>query len=271
MIRRPPRSTLFPYTTLFRSQADQLDFRRSAALIAAHSVSATTARKLPRRTTLVSPLMEPIELSSTPVSWAPSAGGRTTRAWSIPGTRKSCMYVCSPVTLAGTSGRGSDFADDRVLRRLLQRRVLVQLEVDLLVAEQLGVRGALRHVGPDAHDAELHLELARRHAEPRRRQVHQRLACRRRGLADLDATDLDGEAAPRRALVRGQRGVAFDEIDPIDRDIELFRRHLTQRHPDPRPEVDFAREDAHAAVTRDRDERVDLVRDRKSTRLNSSH
>src|SRR2546425_9331239 len=24
MIRRPPRSTLFPYTTLFRSQADQL-------------------------------------------------------------------------------------------------------------------------------------------------------------------------------------------------------------------------------------------------------
>src|SRR3712207_7966212 len=25
MIRRPPRSTLFPYTTLFRSQADALD------------------------------------------------------------------------------------------------------------------------------------------------------------------------------------------------------------------------------------------------------
>src|SRR3989442_5965375 len=26
MIRRPPRSTLFPYTTLFRSAIDQLDF-----------------------------------------------------------------------------------------------------------------------------------------------------------------------------------------------------------------------------------------------------
>src|SRR3712207_7778237 len=25
MIRRPPRSTLFPYTTLFRSQADRVD------------------------------------------------------------------------------------------------------------------------------------------------------------------------------------------------------------------------------------------------------
>src|SRR2546429_1117827 len=27
MIRRPPRSTLFPYTTLFRSQAERGDFR----------------------------------------------------------------------------------------------------------------------------------------------------------------------------------------------------------------------------------------------------
>src|SRR5256885_11155437 len=31
MIRRPPRSTLFPYTTLFRSEA-QLDMRRLAVL-----------------------------------------------------------------------------------------------------------------------------------------------------------------------------------------------------------------------------------------------
>src|SRR3712207_8846998 len=29
MIRRPPRSTLFPYTTLFRSAVDQLDVRIS--------------------------------------------------------------------------------------------------------------------------------------------------------------------------------------------------------------------------------------------------
>src|SRR2546427_9458760 len=28
MIRRPPRSTLFPYTTLFRSEADVLEQRR---------------------------------------------------------------------------------------------------------------------------------------------------------------------------------------------------------------------------------------------------
>src|SRR2546422_1934172 len=30
MIRRPPRSTLFPYTTLFRSQADRVDRRTRA-------------------------------------------------------------------------------------------------------------------------------------------------------------------------------------------------------------------------------------------------
>src|SRR5258708_10719740 len=30
MIRRPPRSTLFPYTTLFRSELDELDSRATA-------------------------------------------------------------------------------------------------------------------------------------------------------------------------------------------------------------------------------------------------
>src|SRR5947208_13400299 len=32
MIRRPPRSTLFPYTTLFRSQLHQADFQMKARL-----------------------------------------------------------------------------------------------------------------------------------------------------------------------------------------------------------------------------------------------
>src|SRR5260221_7610539 len=33
MIRRPPRSTLFPYTTLFRSEADKYTFRASGSTI----------------------------------------------------------------------------------------------------------------------------------------------------------------------------------------------------------------------------------------------
>src|SRR2546427_7025982 len=36
MIRRPPRSTLFPYTTLFRSGADAHDGRRHALAGIAH-------------------------------------------------------------------------------------------------------------------------------------------------------------------------------------------------------------------------------------------
>src|SRR5256885_5006873 len=35
MIRRPPRSTLFPYTTLFRSHSDREPWRPRAALLAA--------------------------------------------------------------------------------------------------------------------------------------------------------------------------------------------------------------------------------------------
>src|SRR5688572_31871513 len=38
MIRRPPRSTLFPYTTLFRSDDDGQHAARHPALFAAHEV-----------------------------------------------------------------------------------------------------------------------------------------------------------------------------------------------------------------------------------------
>src|SRR3712207_8591783 len=41
MIRRPPRSTLFPYTTLFRSGGERADRRRlGGALLAAHQHAA---------------------------------------------------------------------------------------------------------------------------------------------------------------------------------------------------------------------------------------
>src|SRR5687767_15712822 len=33
MVRRPPRSTLFPYTTLFRSRRDVVDLDRDAGLL----------------------------------------------------------------------------------------------------------------------------------------------------------------------------------------------------------------------------------------------
>src|SRR3712207_7093598 len=39
MIRRPPRSTLFPYTTLFRSETGRKNMRKSLAVIAAAAAS----------------------------------------------------------------------------------------------------------------------------------------------------------------------------------------------------------------------------------------
>src|SRR5260370_11295389 len=43
MIRRPPRSTLFPYTTLFRSQIDDEDYRARVAQAEADLLGANAA------------------------------------------------------------------------------------------------------------------------------------------------------------------------------------------------------------------------------------
>src|SRR3712207_8498199 len=51
MIRRPPRSTLFPYTTLFRSMSP-LDRRAGQA----HARSTTLGTRPPSRSSVLSPL-----------------------------------------------------------------------------------------------------------------------------------------------------------------------------------------------------------------------
>src|SRR3712207_8546553 len=47
MIRRPPRSTLFPYTTLFRSYLEGVDLRPVRALTSAADVRAALGGPLP--------------------------------------------------------------------------------------------------------------------------------------------------------------------------------------------------------------------------------
>src|SRR3712207_7097136 len=44
MIRRPPRSTLFPYTTLFRSEDDEVGAMRARLLDAARTVAGDVHR-----------------------------------------------------------------------------------------------------------------------------------------------------------------------------------------------------------------------------------
>src|SRR6476646_11169948 len=48
MIRRPPRSTLFPYTTLFRSGLSSADIRERSASTAAPTPALPTRPKRPR-------------------------------------------------------------------------------------------------------------------------------------------------------------------------------------------------------------------------------
>src|SRR2546426_7698076 len=84
------------------AQADHVARSCRAAVMAPHSVLATTPRKLPRRTTFTKPGTLLTDASSTLCSAAPMAGGRTTRPCSMPGTRTFCMKVNRPVDRKST-------------------------------------------------------------------------------------------------------------------------------------------------------------------------
>jgi hypothetical protein len=84
-------------------------FNFSAAWIACQGFSATTPTKFLRVTTLTTPGIFLTELSSTLMSVAPTAGGRTTRPCSIPGRRTLWTYSKRPVAMRGMSGRPMGF------------------------------------------------------------------------------------------------------------------------------------------------------------------
>src|SRR3712207_7877112 len=63
MIRRPPRSTLFPYTTLFRSSR----VRTPVAMMPAPSVALPRTTDRPRRVTVGAPVMFSTRDASLPL------------------------------------------------------------------------------------------------------------------------------------------------------------------------------------------------------------
>ncbi len=109
------------------------------AWMAPHSLSATTPRKLPWRTTLTRPGMSLTEFSSTLCKLAPMAGGRTTRPCSMPGSLE-IVYVGK---LARHFGRnvvaGNRLSHDFVVRWIFERRLLVELQRKVLAADQLAI------------------------------------------------------------------------------------------------------------------------------------
>ena len=99
------------------------------------------------------------------------------------------------------------------------------------------------------------VEVFRLDAEALGRLLEQRAARGRRRLADLHAADLDREAAPGRALVGRQRGVALDDLDARERHVELVGGDLRERRRDAGAEIDLAGVDRDHAVGVDGEDR----------------
>ena len=120
--------------------------------------------------------------------------------------------------LAGYVRPRHRLADDRVVLRVLERRGRVQLQLEGLRRRSARHRvkrrcgSARRKMTPSftAKSTDGHPGLLHRHLD-------QRLARGGRRLAELHAGHLDGEAAPGGALVGGERGVALDQLDLVER------------------------------------------------------
>ncbi len=149
-------------------------------------------------------------------------------------------------------------ADDCIGRGILDRRLGIELEVELAAADQLGKADAgaagLRPHLPIGGD-----EVIRPHVEPAGSELDQPLACGCRRLPDLDAAALDAVRSGGAALIRRQRGVAFDEADLVDTDAELLGGDLRNGDAQTLAEIDLAAEYRHGAVAVDGEEGVDLL------------
>ena len=154
-------------------------------------------------------------------------------------------------------GARQRLADQHVTRGRLERRLRIHLDVEAALADQLGEADAAP--SGRAHCAVGERQVCHRHAQPLGGDRQQRLARRRRGLAQLDAATHDAGASGRRALVGRQCGIALDELNAVDRDGELLADHLAHRDAMSCAEVDLARPDDDRAVAANGEERVDRV------------
>jgi hypothetical protein len=96
------------------------------------------------------------------------------------------------------------------------------------------------------------------HAEALGRLVEQGVPGGRRRIADLDAADLNAQAAPGRALGRRERGVALDHLDRAKWHVELLGGHLRERGAHAGAEIDLAAIERALALGVDGEERIDL-------------
>src|SRR5256886_10934865 len=106
MIRRPPRSTLFPYTTLFRSVAP----RRTALLEAVAAVDRLVATGLERHARFAAAVAacrgEHLALSAISAAAATTAAVTTTRISAAAATAASATLRATRSAVGWATGRG---------------------------------------------------------------------------------------------------------------------------------------------------------------------
>ena len=241
-------------------------FSSRAARTAAHSFFATTARKLSRRTTRT-PGREATELSSTDTRRAPIAGGRRTRAWSMPGTDVILDVGVLAGALRGNVRPRRGSADDGVGGRSRERRLWIDGNRETAALNQAAdwhrARRARRPstVGRTgrADFAVDDRQIRGRYAEALRGAAQQFLSRARGGLADGGASAGQPGAAARAAVVRTTARITVDERDARNRDAELLGGHLRDGDAHPGADVDLAGEDGDAAVRVDGQEAIDFA------------
>src|SRR5436190_595532 len=155
------------------------------------------------------------------------------------------------------SGKVCDFDHDLVVLGILGSGGLrmIERELEPFAADQLAVTdpfvtGADHAVGD--------LEVLFLGVEALGRLLEQRGLRGRRGVAQLHAADLNRQAAPGGALIGRERSVALDELDPVERHVELVGNDLRQRGRDTGAEIDLAAIERHLAAGIDREEGIDL-------------
>ena len=156
--------------------------------------------------------------------------------------------------LAGHFARDIDawnrLADDPERLGFFQIDFLVERHLERAALGQGRIGNAPASAGDHAV---LDFKVTGRRAELLRRESEHRPLCACRSLAQLQACDLDREAAPGRTLVGREQCIALNDANRRERYVELVGHHLRQRGLDSRAEFDMAAIDRHVAVAVDRE------------------
>ena len=103
------------------------------------------------------------------------------------------------------------------------------------------------------------VEPIRADAEPPCRTRQQLRPSERRGAAEGRSLLLGGVAAECAEVVWHSIGLAHDDPDPLDRDIELVGHDLCEAGADALTELDLSRERGDRSVGRDRDAFLEML------------